>query len=32
MEIATAPVTLTQSAKDEISRLMNAEGFDTNQQ
>jgi len=31
MEIATAPVTLTQSAKDEIRRLMNAEGFDTNQ-
>ena len=27
----TIPVTLTDSAKEEIRRLMNAEGFDTNQ-
>ena len=32
METATAiPVTLTASAKDEIKRLMNEEGFDTSQ-
>ena len=31
METTTAiPVTLTASAKDEIKRLMNEEGFDTN--
>jgi len=27
----TLPVTLTSSAKDEIKRLMNAEGFDSSQ-
>lgn len=31
MEIATAPVTLTRSAKEEIRRLMSAEGFDASQ-
>ena len=32
METASLiPVTLTQSAKDEIKRLMQEEGFDTNQ-
>ena len=31
MEITTIPVTLTQSAKDEVRRLMNAEGFDSTQ-
>ena len=32
METTTAiPVTLTSSAKEEIKRLMNEEGFDTNQ-
>jgi iron-sulfur cluster assembly accessory protein len=33
MEIATtAPVTLTNTAVEEITRLMNAEGFDSTQQ
>ena len=33
MEItATAPVTLTNTAVEEITRLMNVEGFDTTQQ
>ncbi|MFZ1370991.1 MAG: iron-sulfur cluster assembly accessory protein [Ferruginibacter sp.] len=31
METTTIPVTLTPSAKDEIKRLMNEEGFDTKQ-
>ena len=32
METTTAPVTLTKTAVDEITRLMNAEGFDASQQ
>lgn len=31
MEATTIPVSLTESARDEIKRLMHAEGFDTTQ-